>query len=188
MILSAASAYSPLPWIQTLTQYIRDLAYFHPRVKIVGICFGHQIIAQALGAQVVPNGGLWEIGVSRVRLTKAGVDVFGEDDGDTIVRKQFGSLDGTHAKHSRGIEHPTNTQGSYSQSSSKLHAARVVHSVSSPRNGASIQHEPKGVFRKDRSIQHPHSYHPGAPRIHRFDCPEDHRGAGGKRHFQPGPC
>jgi GMP synthase-like glutamine amidotransferase len=86
-----------LPWIQTLTQYIRDLASSHSRVKIVGICFGHQIVAQALGGQVVPNNGLWEIGVSQVKLTTAGVDVFeDEDGGELIVRKQCGSLDATN--------------------------------------------------------------------------------------------
>jgi GMP synthase-like glutamine amidotransferase len=86
---SAASAYSPLPWIQTLTQYTRDLASLQPRVKVIGICFGHQIVAQALGGQVVPNDGLWEIGVSQVRLTSAGMDVFGEDGGELIVRKYY---------------------------------------------------------------------------------------------------
>jgi len=167
---SAASAYSPLPWIQTLTQYVRDLASSHPRVKIVGICFGHQIVAQALGGQVVPNNGLWEIGVSQVRLTKAGVDVFGEGDEELIVGKHCGSLDGTHTKHSRAVEYPTNAQRSCSQSPSKLHAAWVIHSLPSPRNGASIRHEPKCTFRKDRSIKYPHSHCPGTPRVHRLDC------------------
>ena len=137
---SAASAYSPLPWIQTLVQYIRDLATSHPRVKIVGICFGHQIVALALGGQVVPNNGLWEIGVSQVRLTKAGVDVFGEDGGEHIVRTTLGSLDCTHSRHSCGIECPRNAQRSRSQSPSKFHTARVVHCLPSSRNGTNLRH------------------------------------------------
>jgi len=82
-----ASAYSPFPWIQTLAQYICDIATSHSRVRIVGICFGHQVIAQAMGGHVAPNDGVWEIGVSQVNLTKAGVDVFGEDGGEIIVSK-----------------------------------------------------------------------------------------------------
>jgi GMP synthase-like glutamine amidotransferase len=79
----AASAYSPLPWIERLKKYIRDISESHPRVKLIGICFGHQIIASAMGGTCVPNNGLWEIGVTEVLLRPTGKDIFGVED---IVR------------------------------------------------------------------------------------------------------
>lgn len=42
-----------------------------------GICFGHQIMARALGGPVVPNNGRWELGVYDVNLTPVGCDFFG---------------------------------------------------------------------------------------------------------------
>ena len=42
----------------------------------IGICFGHQIVAHALGGNCVANDR-WEVGPARVRLTDLGVRVFG---------------------------------------------------------------------------------------------------------------
>lgn len=49
------------PWIQELGDFIRQL--WHEQRPLVGICFGHQLIAQALGGRVdkSPNG--WGVGV-----------------------------------------------------------------------------------------------------------------------------
>ena len=38
-------------WIVRLVDYVRDV-YQNSQVPIVGICFGHQILARALGGQV----------------------------------------------------------------------------------------------------------------------------------------
>jgi len=65
-----------------LKSYIADVATTHPKVRLIGICFGHQIIASALGGECVPNDGTWEIGVTEVNLSPAGKAVFG---GDKIV-------------------------------------------------------------------------------------------------------
>lgn len=42
-----------------------------------GICFGHQIVARALGGECVPNGGNWEVGVTKIDLTETGKKLFG---------------------------------------------------------------------------------------------------------------
>ena len=42
-----------------------------------GICFGHQIVAQALGGECVPNGGKWEAAITKVMLTDLGRRIFG---------------------------------------------------------------------------------------------------------------
>lgn len=44
-----------------------------------GICFGHQIVARALGGSCVPNDGRWEIGPCEVEMTDLGKQIFGLD-------------------------------------------------------------------------------------------------------------
>ncbi|KAA1477948.1 class I glutamine amidotransferase-like protein [Dentipellis sp. KUC8613] len=74
---SASSAYEDIPWINKLVSWVADVATTKPQIKIVGICFGHQIIARALGGSCVPNGGKWEIGVTELDLTDLGRRIFG---------------------------------------------------------------------------------------------------------------
>ncbi|MFQ6553144.1 type 1 glutamine amidotransferase [Aestuariibius insulae] len=57
---SKHGAYEPLPWIAPLENLIRAIrAAGKP---MIGICFGHQIIAQALGGKVEKFSGGWSIG------------------------------------------------------------------------------------------------------------------------------
>jgi GMP synthase-like glutamine amidotransferase len=44
--------------------------------KIVGICFGHQIVAQALGGKVELNDNGWEIAVREVYLDPTAKQIF----------------------------------------------------------------------------------------------------------------
>jgi GMP synthase-like glutamine amidotransferase len=60
---SPASVHDPLPWIPRLMELIR--AAVARGVPLVGVCFGHQAIAQALGGQVGPNPGGFVLGVER---------------------------------------------------------------------------------------------------------------------------
>ncbi|GHJ85098.1 hypothetical protein NliqN6_1500 [Naganishia liquefaciens] len=74
---SASSAHEPLPWILRLIDFIRDLVTddCKSRIKVIGICFGMQILALALGSQVKPNPAGWELGVYDVQLTDCGRDL-----------------------------------------------------------------------------------------------------------------
>ncbi len=57
---SRHGAYEDLPWIPVLEQFIRDS--FAAHVPMVGVCFGHQIIAQAMGGKVEKFAGGWAVG------------------------------------------------------------------------------------------------------------------------------
>lgn len=57
---SRHGAYEDHPFIKPLEQFIRDIYAAH--VPLVGICFGHQIIAQALGGKVERYPGGWAVG------------------------------------------------------------------------------------------------------------------------------
>lgn len=63
---SKHSAYDDFDWIESLEQFIRDLHY--RQKKLMGICFGHQIIAQALGGKVVKAERGWGVGVYRNQI------------------------------------------------------------------------------------------------------------------------
>ena len=57
---SKADAYSDLDWIVQLRQFIRQL--FHDGKKIIGVCFGHQIIAHSLGGKTEKSLKGWGVG------------------------------------------------------------------------------------------------------------------------------
>ncbi|KAG8950407.1 hypothetical protein FRC03_012861 [Tulasnella sp. 419] len=82
---SSASAYADLPWIHTLTKWVGDVATSKPHIRFVGICFGHQIIARALGGDCIRNPVGWEVGTTEVELTEEGKKLFG---GDKVLKIQ----------------------------------------------------------------------------------------------------
>lgn len=63
------AAYDVLPWIRELQEWIRKAAA--RKVHLVGICFGHQIIAQALGGRVERYAGGWGVGIREMEVLDA---------------------------------------------------------------------------------------------------------------------
>jgi GMP synthase-like glutamine amidotransferase len=64
---SSAGVYDDLPWIPPLLQFLRET---RGKAKLVGICFGHQAMAQAFGGSVVKSPKGWGIGVHRYAVAQ----------------------------------------------------------------------------------------------------------------------
>ena len=57
---SSASVYDDEPWIEALTAFVQ--AVHEARVPCVGICFGHQLLAHALGGRTERAATGWGVG------------------------------------------------------------------------------------------------------------------------------
>ncbi|MFL4471939.1 type 1 glutamine amidotransferase [Tateyamaria armeniaca] len=68
---SKFGAYEDLPWIAPLETLVRDI-YAAGR-PMIGVCFGHQIIAQALGGKVEKFAGGWSVGAQAYAVNGADV-------------------------------------------------------------------------------------------------------------------
>lgn len=73
---SRHSAYNEDKWIIDLVDFTKKCV--DNGVKIVGICFGHQILARALGVPVIVNSKGWEVSITTVETTEVGKKVFPE--------------------------------------------------------------------------------------------------------------
>ncbi|KAG8627676.1 hypothetical protein KVT40_003549 [Elsinoe batatas] len=75
------------PWILRLVDFTKRVLYEQSRVKLIGICFGHQIIGRAMGAKVARSDKGWEVSVTPMQLTKKGEEVFGLGRGDMYIHQ-----------------------------------------------------------------------------------------------------
>lgn len=76
---SASNAYDDLPWINKLVDYVAKFPRDNQAPKIVGICFGHQIIGRAFKANVGKNTRGWELGWTLTEFTEEGKRFWQED-------------------------------------------------------------------------------------------------------------
>jgi len=63
---SPAGVYDPLPWIPPLMEFIRN----SKDAKLIGVCFGHQVISQALGGEVIKSPKGWAAGLNRYAVIR----------------------------------------------------------------------------------------------------------------------
>lgn len=63
---SHKSAYEEIDWIIQLKSFIREI--FRSGKKFVGVCFGHQILAEALGGKVAKSEKGWKVGVCQAKI------------------------------------------------------------------------------------------------------------------------
>lgn len=63
---SPAGVYEDLPWIRPLEEFIRAAK----NSRVVGVCFGHQVMAEALGGQVEKSARGWGAGLHRYQVVR----------------------------------------------------------------------------------------------------------------------
>lgn len=96
---SAASLAAPEPWMDAAAELV--VRAHDAGVPVLGVCFGHQLVAHSFGARVVVNPRGYEIGTTRVELTPAGrADPLFADLPATLVVNQshFDMVDAAPAK------------------------------------------------------------------------------------------
>lgn len=84
-----------IPFVAPLIDYVRDIATSPQtqHIKLIGICFGHQIISIAMGGKCERGENGWEVGVYGNETTEQGRywwcgDVNGQGGDDRVVSLQ----------------------------------------------------------------------------------------------------
>lgn len=92
---SRHGAYEDHPFIKPLEDFIRKA--YAERVPVVGICFGHQIIAQALGGKVEKFKGGWAVGPQEYDFAGTPVNLNAWHQDQVVERPAIAELAGTSA-------------------------------------------------------------------------------------------
>lgn len=83
---SPNSVYDDVKWIRKLEDLIRRLD--EKKKNILGICFGHQVVASALGGVVSKNPKGWEFSVCPFKLKDEVKPIFGKEEINLIYSHQ----------------------------------------------------------------------------------------------------
>ncbi len=64
---SSAASYDETPWVRKLEDFVRLI--HQQKRRVLGVCFGAQMVAQALGGRVDSSQQGWELGLKKLNLT-----------------------------------------------------------------------------------------------------------------------
>jgi GMP synthase-like glutamine amidotransferase len=64
---SASGVYDGDPWIDQLKDFVRGIS---GRTPLIGICFGHQVMAEAYGGRVIKSPKGWGAGLHSYEITR----------------------------------------------------------------------------------------------------------------------
>ncbi|GGC09981.1 glutamine amidotransferase-related protein [Dyadobacter sediminis] len=65
---SKSSVYDQEEWILQLKQFVKDI--YQSEKKYIGVCFGHQMLGEALGGKVQKSDSGWCVGVHSFQIIK----------------------------------------------------------------------------------------------------------------------
>ena len=102
---SKSSVYDDKSWIRDLEGLIQTL--HAKRKKMVGICFGHQIIAKALGGLVSKSEKGWGVGINVYDLTDLPFEPADEAGMNKADTKRTADSAQTHILEPQTLEHKT---------------------------------------------------------------------------------
>lgn len=80
---SKFGVYESHEWIPPLEEFLRQC--LQAKIPVAGVCFGHQILAQAMGARVEKSEKGWGLGVSRYELADQPSFLKGPDSGFSAI-------------------------------------------------------------------------------------------------------
>jgi GMP synthase-like glutamine amidotransferase len=66
-------------WIVKLVDFVKEVLA-QDRVRLIGVCFGHQIIGRALEQKVGRSDRGWEVSVTPMQLSAKGKELFGVEE------------------------------------------------------------------------------------------------------------
>lgn len=92
---SKFGAYEDHPFIRPLEEFIRNA--YRADVPVVGICFGHQIMAQAMGGKVEKYAGGWTAGPTDYDFEGERVTLNAWHQDQVTVKPEAAELAGTNA-------------------------------------------------------------------------------------------
>lgn len=124
---SPAGVYDDLPWMDPLRQFIRDA--YDAQTPMVGVCFGHQIMADALGGDVRKSAKGWGLG----RHAYAVAD-------GTLARNYFGATAAIAASHQDQVIAAPPNASTYLSSEFTPNAGLIYN------NGAALSLQPHPEF------------------------------------------
>ncbi|MCJ1416133.1 hypothetical protein MMC32_002468 [Xylographa parallela] len=75
---SKHNSFDDIPWINRLVEFTQQVLA-QEWVRIIGVCFGHQIVGRAMGVKVGRSNRGWEASVCEVELTARGKEIFGKE-------------------------------------------------------------------------------------------------------------